>query len=482
VILAACAILAAQVAGFHSLRHDDAFITYRYGQNLASGNGLVFNPGARVMASTSPAHALLSGAGYALVGKRRLPSLMSALGCLGWLAQAGAVFVLLSGALGRRGAGFVALAIAFGAAWSHRFVALETNLVMACVLWSVTAATASRWFAAAALVALAGLLRPDAYLVALPLGIACLRQLGLAAWRPAGLGVALSAPWYGFSAGYFGSVLPTSLSSKYATVGLVEQAQRIFDYLGTNLFTATVSLEFEESLAIATHPPGVVSVATWIVAAAGAFGLLRRQRSLWMLVVCLPLYVAAYLVFRMEIGFEWHLYPALLLQAVLALSALAIAADFVAQALPKGRARVVAPLLLGLFAVALCLRTAHHARVHERGFWFGARDAVYRDVADYLIVRTRPDEVVAASEVGTLAYHSQLPILDLLGLVTPDPQREAQRLGSKLRWFIDLPGYSGKRMPGAVFEAESELLDPGELFPPGRRRFTAAVVPWASLR
>jgi hypothetical protein len=120
------------------------------------------------MASTAPAHVLLSAAGYALLGKERLPSLMSTLGCLGWFAQAAAVFFMLRRALGDRGAAFVALVIAFGAAWSHRFVALETNLVMACVLWAFVSAIASRWLATAALVALAGLFRSDAYLVALP--------------------------------------------------------------------------------------------------------------------------------------------------------------------------------------------------------------------------------------------------------------------------------------------------------------------------
>ena len=41
---------------------DDVFITYRYAQNLAAGNGFVFNPGERVFGVTEPAVGLLLGA------------------------------------------------------------------------------------------------------------------------------------------------------------------------------------------------------------------------------------------------------------------------------------------------------------------------------------------------------------------------------------------------------------------------------------
>jgi hypothetical protein len=48
--------------GAHAV-HDDAYITYVYAQNLARGNGPVFNVGERVWGFTSPAHVLvLAGA------------------------------------------------------------------------------------------------------------------------------------------------------------------------------------------------------------------------------------------------------------------------------------------------------------------------------------------------------------------------------------------------------------------------------------
>ncbi len=94
-----------------------------------------FNPGERVMGSTPPGHVLLAALGYRLVG----------------------------------------LCIAAGVAWSHRFVALETNLVAGFVMAAIALAVHSRWIAAAAC-AIAGLIRPDAYIIGLPLGLLCVAE------------------------------------------------------------------------------------------------------------------------------------------------------------------------------------------------------------------------------------------------------------------------------------------------------------------
>lgn len=127
--IAAAAVLAllacsVQSLSFHGLRHDDAYITFRYAANLASGEGLVFNAGESVMGSTSPGHALIGALIYPLTSHSTFPALMSIMGCVGWALQSLTVFALLRAPLGRGAASFVALCVAAGAAWSHRYVAL----------------------------------------------------------------------------------------------------------------------------------------------------------------------------------------------------------------------------------------------------------------------------------------------------------------------------------------------------------------------
>ncbi len=52
-------------------------------------------------------------------------------------------------------------------------------------------------------------------------------------------------------------------------------------------------------------------------------------------------------------------------------------------------------------------------------YWYGARDAMHREVAAYLRSRARPGDVADAEEVGTVAYYSDVAMIDHAGLVTP---------------------------------------------------------------
>ena len=51
---------AALLAQFFSFTADDAYIVARYAENLVDGGGLVFNPGERINALTSPLHAFVN--------------------------------------------------------------------------------------------------------------------------------------------------------------------------------------------------------------------------------------------------------------------------------------------------------------------------------------------------------------------------------------------------------------------------------------
>ena len=59
---------------------EDAYIVYRYSENLANGNGLVFNPGEYVSALTSPLHSLVVSGLYYLTGESACTNRCFALG------------------------------------------------------------------------------------------------------------------------------------------------------------------------------------------------------------------------------------------------------------------------------------------------------------------------------------------------------------------------------------------------------------------
>src|SRR3990172_1790259 len=73
--------LAAVLFGlFRAWGYDDPFITYRYARNLLDGAGFVYNPGVRVLSTTTPLFTLL----LALLGLGwpNLPQLAVLLGAL----------------------------------------------------------------------------------------------------------------------------------------------------------------------------------------------------------------------------------------------------------------------------------------------------------------------------------------------------------------------------------------------------------------
>lgn len=434
-------VLCLQIVGFHDLRHDDAYITYRYGQNLAEGRGMVFNPGERLMGSTSPLHALLAGGVHATVGHEALPSVMSALGCVGWTLQALAVFFLLRGALGSLYAFLVALCIAAGGAWSFEWVALETNLAAAFGLWALVAGVASRWTASATLLALAGLTRPDAYLLGIPLGLLVLpeaRRGETSVVRPLAAFSAVTVPWMIFAWAYFGSVLPQSTSK----VGRTPPVEYLLHLLQEPV---RVLLPGREGLGW--------GILTWTLAILGAYFLIRRNRRLWVVPAYGLLHFGAYEVLRPFVRHRWHVYPLDVVVVVLALAAVAAAGRFE----PRRIARPVAITALALFAFGYAERSMRWATSHETGYWWGSRDAAYREAADYLREHGNPrEDLLAAVEVGTLAYYSDFRIFDLGGLVTRLPDDPAT--WPRPDWLVVDPEYL-RLVPGKEPVA---VMDRGE--------------------
>jgi hypothetical protein len=400
-LYAAAAVVIAQCAAFHGVRRDDAFISYRYAQNLANGVGLVFNPGERIMASTSAGHVLLAAAVHRVVGDELLPSFMSALGCIGWTAQALAIGALLQRALPLAAAWLIALAVALGAGRAEEHVCLETTIAAGLLCWALCAGVYRRWFWAAALSALAGLFRPDMYVAAVLLGGLCLWELRAKALRPMLLFIALALPWYLFAQAYFGKVLPQSAAAKFQRRQLSEYALWELKQNGA------LGLPFSHHVAI-----DVVACALSVI---GAVLLVRRDRRLWIVPLWLVLHNAAYLWLR-PFTHAWHLYPVAALSAVLMLAALTMLID----ASPWPRARSLALLPLVAFALVYGQRALEFARTHEHGAWHGSRDHVYRDTARYLRTHARPNDIVASVEVGTIAYYTNLRMYDWGGLVTPN--------------------------------------------------------------
>lgn len=399
----ACAL---QIAAFSSARLDDAFITFRYGQNLALGHGMVFNPGERLMGSTSPGEVLLAALVYAVAGLARTPSLMAALGCVAWSAQAVAVKLLLERVIGSAGAWLVSITVLAGAAGSSQWVALETNLAVALTLFAFVYADRERYAVAALLCGVAAVVRPDTLIVTALLGSRAVFALRAQAWKPILAFCAPVVPWLVFAQTYFGGVIPRSAKAKFQRTGFTEYALHVRDHL-----TATL-----------LEPFGMAAL--WPVAfalvAAGAYLLVKRQRATGWWLAYGALHIAAYLHLRTIVLHAWHLYPAVLIATVAALSVIVLGVQrlLVARTANPRVAERALVALAALLATAYTVRTLQLAERQDADYWTGARDKTYLEIASYLRPRIQPGDRFAAIEVGTLAYYTQLPAFDIGMLVT----------------------------------------------------------------
>ena len=430
-LLAWSVLLGLQLWGYSGVRHDDAYITYRYGQNLASGAGLVFNPGERVLGSTSPGQMLLSAAVYALAGREATPQVLAAMGCMAWGVQSLAVFLLLAPALGRAGAVLVAASVALGGTHAENWVPLETNLVAACVLCGFAAAQRSRWYAVALWVAAATLLRPDAWLAAPVLGGLCVREQRRKLLGPCLVFLLAALPWPLFASAYYGSPLPQSALTKYQRSGFLE-------YL-------THELVHPGALLLPGMPPLLSSALALGLSLLGAAALFRRAPRLLAFALYALLHALAYLWLRPFTIHTWHLYPWVLALCVLAWSGLiSLVLDF--------RDRVWRAAWIASGCAALGLLAVHAAgfiggfRTLEQSYWMGQRQAVYQDVAGYLRQHAAPGEAFASVEVGTIAYYTDLPAFDLGGLITRPNEQMAQH---HVRFLVLDKQYLGARAPTA---------------------------------
>lgn len=414
----AFAILAAW--RWHARAQDDFFITFRYAQNLAAGGGLVFNPGERAFGTTAPGYALLLGGASALT--RIAPH---------WLGAAATAIALPLTALliaweekRLRAEGILggSLLVACTYVWLHQ----GSELPVVLALLAAAAVTAERRPLLAGVIAGAAVwCRPDAALGAAALGMLRWRderrlpwRYGLAVAAVVALGVLAAWRW-------FGRPLPSTLAAKRVQAAwLPEQWPS-----GAAFWRAGYD-------SLRDHYGGR---ALWALLALGLVGqvpLLRRGGNGARMLALFGLALSAAYPLLGVPFYPWYAVPGLV--AVLYGFAFAIGA-LLRRARPSGEKAGAAatssgraspdslPALRAAAALAVAIGAALVIATPARRAWelattttTSARHAIYRAAGEWLGTHTPADSRFAAIEVGTLAYYSQRPVTDLLGLVSPE--------------------------------------------------------------
>lgn len=424
---------------------DDSYITYRYARNILAGDGIVFNPGERVLGTTTPLYTLLMAALGFLFGGVNAPfpqismsvnALADALICL--------TLLKLGKQFGSSTAG-TAAALAWSVApHSVTFAigGLETSLYVLLLLGAAISHILRKHHQAAILCGLAYLTRPDALIL---IGLIVLDRLYLLwqeirenksldreiitrAGKEIVLAIALPLAWTIFAVFYFGSPFPHSITAKTLAYQLPEGSAliRLIQHYTTPFMAHKIFGMGWVGVGLVLYPFLFIN---------GARAAFKNNPRSWVL-LAYPWLSLVVFALANPLIFRWYLtppLPAYFLGIFLGLDTFYTAkspSTSGVQPGPRGQVRSLSRLLLlgvlPLFSL-LYSWTPHP----DHGLDRAAPEMAYIKLElDYLKAahqinmlipeQKRSNSVIAAGDVGVLGYITGAKILDTVGLNSPE--------------------------------------------------------------
>jgi hypothetical protein len=276
------AIIGALATG---VAYDDAWITYRYAYNLASGNGLVYNAGERFLGTTAPFYAVLLAPG-GWFSPAAIPAASGGL-CMVSLVAIGLGLYAYGRARGDSLGGLLAGLFFVVSPIVMESFGGEMVPQTALVVWAFVAEVRQKWMVAVALAIVATLIRPDGIVALGMIGVHQIWTRRLWPWREfaiAGVGLGV---WYGALWLYFGSPVPQTLAAKHA-----QRVSGLWRPLGFDMVDWFRSLTIYPSLFFPSRPTD--GFTTFLVLSALGLLPLLWLRHWWLLATWPVCYMVAY--------------------------------------------------------------------------------------------------------------------------------------------------------------------------------------------
>lgn len=384
---------------------EDAYITFRYARHLASGLGLVYNPGERVMGFSSPLWTAWCALGFAIVREPIGWARMSALLC-------DVLTLLLAGRMLMRD-GSRAAAWCFNfffSVWPY-FAAvavsgMESSLLVALIVLGA-AASAGRRPIAGPILGLVALTRPEGLVSALVLSLR-------ATWRDRIVAAVIVAAGLAALGLYFGTVVPSSVTAKASTYGTPGPwiNRHWWEWLSpvvAGRWPRVGDTSLLLAMLLVLPPAFAVGVARlWSMR-----GSATAIAAAAMLVVWLGYAV-------LGVAYFWWYFA-------VPLVGVTIAASIGFPTIVKGRAIPIATALfvLSIWSISWNL---YVGRTNTEVTTFGA-------VARELRSRVHPGERVMLEPIGIIGFTVPVVVIDEVGLVSP---RVARRRSQGPGWYSDV--------------------------------------------
>jgi hypothetical protein len=437
-------IQAARQAGGFGFPLDDSWIHLQIARNLAAGQGWSFNPGEPTGGATAPLWIMLIAPLFYLGGDVTV-----------WVKALGAVLlianVLLVADVARLATGDRRVGVAAGALaalqpaliWTA-FSGMETTLYLLLFLLSLRSLILVErhgWraaYASTAWLALAGWARPELWAL-LPLLWAYLfwRRRELAAgrwWVHAGIALLAIGGFAAFNMALWNHPAPATLAAKQAHLGGSGQG-------GLAVALLTRASRWFAGIDLLLRSQNVVVLACL----AGVLLLVQGRREvgkrLLYLVGVIAIGVAVLALVNVgALSFQTYRRAAHMLVSMNVLAAAGCVAVYDLLRRPAPGASLAGPentaprpwlrprserwrdvVLICLAVIALVIQ-AQAVRTWGRQYANDVRSINQADVAAglWLAANTPAGALIAANDVGAIAYFSQRPIFDMIGLTSPE--------------------------------------------------------------
>lgn len=412
--LLACAAVCIRIItawGTH-FTNEDFLITLRYADNLAHGQGLVYNVGEWHLGTTTPLYTLYLatcirlGLSPFVMGKG-INILADGLLCL-------VVFRWLS-CKGYRAVGMIAAFVIAVHPWSIRWAVsgMETSLVTLGSAAAWLCLSERRYRVGYALLGILFLLRWDSLLLTAVFTVAAIARERRSFWREWLLFVVIVLPWIWFATWRYGSPVPSTMLAKATVYGWRFRGVFLPElrHLGAYLIGAPMY------------------AAMSIFAVVGLARLCREQAGEFLpAVVWFCCYWAAFLLSK-NLLFPWYLVPPLPVYVLLA----SLGMDTLLRALPAKFRPLRALLFAGGVTAGLSMTVVAFVGCRESQ---SIEDNLRLPLALWLKHATRPTDRVLLEPIGYVGYYSGRPILDVIGLTTPYVLPEWNPYNASPYWSI----------------------------------------------
>jgi hypothetical protein len=442
------------------LPDDDAYITYRYADNLLEGHGLVYNPGQRVFGSSTPLYVMWLAGLHGMARSVPTPELAVRVNVIFYVLTTLGIFVLLLNLVGSPGltavlAGLLAVNPGLLQASLN---GMETFLFTGLMVWSLWALSTRRFGLSAWLAGLSVLARPEGVLMVVV--VLVFSALARRNWRDL---VGLFVPglaWVAFATTYFGTPIYHSLLAKSRPLYQLPAGQALgalvnqvalwtvggWVLLGREALAACLTLLIL-TLAVAIFgyvrktrqqdagdrcSPGLVVSSHEVLGRPDRQALPCGDRASRAVadVLAVPVLLALFVVFYAAANpllFWWYFPPVDCLWFVALASGVAFAANWLRDRVGSRVGLLPVIVLIVLFGVPELLPYVKRAVARQpatdmklRSVPVLERTMVYRATAEWLNRAAPPGETLVAPEIGALGYYFRGHVFDACGLVSPE--------------------------------------------------------------